>query len=191
VFNVSNAKRPLKTIDDFKGLKLRVTANSVHQATFQALGVRAVAMDAKDVNAALRQGDIDGAEEEYSTMQANKYFESQKYLADTAHFLDFYVLAANKKAFARLEPRQQRILWDAAEIASRHQRTISAEAQATILARLQDAGMQLDPLPAETRAALRRATARVVDDVRKSVGADVVNRSLAANRLPLSDNVHR
>ena len=42
--------------------------------------------------------------------------------------------------------------------------------------------MQFDPLPAETRLALRRATASVVEDVKKWVGADVVNKVLAANR---------
>jgi TRAP-type C4-dicarboxylate transport system substrate-binding protein len=84
-FNVTNAKRPLKTLDDFKGLTIRVMQNAVHMATFQALGARTVGMDLKDVDAALRQGDVDGAEQEYSIMFANKYFESQKYLSDTAH----------------------------------------------------------------------------------------------------------
>jgi hypothetical protein len=44
--------------------------------------------------------------------------------------------------------------------------------------------MQFDPLPRETRVALRRATGSVVDDVKKWVGADVVNKVLAANRVP-------
>jgi hypothetical protein len=43
--------------------------------------------------------------------------------------------------------------------------------------------MQFDPLPAETRVALRRATASVVDDVKKWVGADVVNNVLAVHRM--------
>jgi hypothetical protein len=42
--------------------------------------------------------------------------------------------------------------------------------------------MQFDPLPRETHVALRRATASVVNDVKKWVGADVVNKVLAANR---------
>jgi TRAP-type C4-dicarboxylate transport system substrate-binding protein len=90
-----------------------------------------------------------------------------------------------------LDPAQQRAIREAAEIASLRQRTISAESQATALARLQDAGLQFDPLPPETRAALRRATAGVVDDVRKSVGADVVNRIVSAYRRPAHDSVRR
>jgi tripartite ATP-independent transporter DctP family solute receptor len=181
-FNIANAKRPLKTLDDFKDLKIGVKPNAIHQATLEALGARTVAMDPKDIDAALRRHDVDGMEQEYSVMYAGRYFESQKYVADTVHFLDFYVLIANKRAFAKLDPMQQSVVRQAAGITSLRQHTISAEAQATALARLQDAGMQFDPLPAETRAVLRRATAGVVDDVKKWIGADVVNMVLAAKQ---------
>jgi TRAP-type transport system periplasmic protein len=189
VMQVSNSKRPLKTLDDFKGLKIRVLPNATHLATFQAIGARPVAMDLKDVDAALRQGDIDGQEQDYSTIYANKNFESQKYLSDTRQFLDFHVLVANKTAFASLNPAQQKAVREAARIAAVEQRKISTEVAATTLARLQEAGMQFDPLPRETRVALRRATASVVEDVKKWVGADVVNKVLAANRGPAAVKV--
>jgi TRAP-type C4-dicarboxylate transport system substrate-binding protein len=184
--HVTNSKRPLKTIDDFKGLSLRVLPNATHLATFQALGARPVAMDLKDVGPALRQGDIDGEEQDYDTHYAKKFYESQKYLSDSRHFLDFHFLIANKKVFASLDPAQQKAIREAAAIAAVQQRKMSSEVEATALARLKEAGVQFDPLPAETRVALRRATARVIDDVKKSVGADVVNKVLAAHRL--SDN---
>jgi len=166
-FNFTNSKRPIKTLEDFKGLKIRVLPNATHLATFQAIGARPVAMDLKDVDAALRQGDIDGQEQDYSTIYANKNFESQKYLSDTRHFLDFHVLVANKSAFASLSPKQQKAVREAATIAAIQQRKISTEVAATALARLQESGMQFDPLPRETRVALRRATGSVVEDVKK------------------------
>jgi TRAP-type C4-dicarboxylate transport system substrate-binding protein len=180
-FNIANAKRPLKTLADFKDLRIGVAPNAIRQAALQALGARTVVMDPKDIDAALRQGDVDAVEQEYSVMYAGRYFESQRYIADTAHFLDFYILIANKRAFANLDPIQQRAVREAARITSVRQHTISAEAQTTALARLQDAGMKFDPLPPATRAALRQATAGVVDDVKKWIGADVVNKALAAN----------
>jgi TRAP-type transport system periplasmic protein len=36
--HVTNSKRPLKTIDDFKGLKIRMQPNETHLATFRAIG---------------------------------------------------------------------------------------------------------------------------------------------------------
>jgi len=181
--NLTNSKRPLKTLDDFRGLSLRVMPNPTHLATFQALGARPVAMDLKDVDAALRQGDVDGEEQDYDLTYTNKYYESQKYLSDTRHFLDFHFLVANKRVFASLDPKQQKAIREAATVAAVQQRKISTEVEAKALARLQEVGMQFDPLPAETRVALRRATASVVENVKKWVGADVVNNVLAANRV--------
>jgi tripartite ATP-independent transporter DctP family solute receptor len=184
---VSNSKRPLKTIDDFNGLRIRVLPIATHAATFQALGARPIIMDLTDVAAALRQGDVDGQELDYSTLLANKYYENQKYLSETNHFLDFHVLVVDKSVFARLHPAEQKTVREAAAIAAVRQRDMLNEDEAAALGRLQEIGMQYDPLPRETRAALRRATARVVDDVRKSVGADIVNKVLAAKTAPAAD----
>jgi len=185
-FNFTNSKRPIKTLDDFNGLRIRVLPNSTHLATFQALGARAVTMDLKDVDTALRQGDVDGEEQDYDLTYSNKYYESQKYLSDTRHILEFHVFIANKRAFASLDPEQQKVVREAAKIAALHQRKIVTEVETTALARLQEVGMQFDPLPPETRLALRRATASVVEDVKKEVGADVVNKVLAASRVPVA-----
>lgn len=191
VLHVSNSKRPLRTLDDFKGLSIRVLPNATHLATFQAVGARPVAMDLKDVGPAMQQGDVDGEEQDYSTTYNNKYYESQKYLSDTAHFMDFHVLVANKKALAGLDPMQQKAIREAAAIATVQQHKMTTEDEMAALARLRENGVQFDPLPPETRSALRRATAPVIDDVRKWGGADIVNRVLAVNRLSVSDKVRR
>jgi TRAP-type C4-dicarboxylate transport system substrate-binding protein len=188
---VSNSKRPLKTLDDFKDLRIRVLPNATHLATFQAIGARPVAMDLKEVGDALRQGDIDGQELDYSLMYAKKYFENQKYLSDTNHFMDFIGLVANRKAFMSLDPSQQKAVREAAAIAAVQQHKMSTEDQAAALAALKQEGLQFDPLPPETRVALRRKTAGIVDDVRKWVGADVVNDVLAANKVAVSKGGRR
>jgi TRAP-type transport system periplasmic protein len=100
-FNLTNSKRPIRTLADFKDLRIRVLPNATHAAVFQALGARAVPMDLKDVDLALRQGDVDGEEQDYDLTYHNKYYESQKYLSDTRHILEFHVLVANKRTFAR------------------------------------------------------------------------------------------
>jgi Bacterial extracellular solute-binding protein, family 7 len=75
--HVTNSKRPLRTLNDFKGLKIRMQPVETHLAAFRALGASPVAMDIKDVYVALQQGHIDGQENPYSVIHANKYFESQ------------------------------------------------------------------------------------------------------------------
>jgi TRAP-type C4-dicarboxylate transport system substrate-binding protein len=81
---------------------------------------------------------------------------------------------------------QQKAVREAATIAAVQQNKMLAEFEATALARMQENGMQFDPLPPETRAALRQATASVVEDAKKWVGADLVNKVLATNRAPVA-----
>jgi TRAP-type C4-dicarboxylate transport system substrate-binding protein len=86
---------------------------------------------------------------------------------------------------------QQKAVREAAAIAAVQQHKMTTEDEVTALARLQEKGVQFDPLPPETRAALRRATAIVVDDVKKWVGADIVKGVLAAHRSSVSAKVAR
>ena len=46
--NVTNNIRPLKSVEDFKGLKIRLQPNQTHIATFEALGASPIAMDYSD-----------------------------------------------------------------------------------------------------------------------------------------------
>jgi TRAP-type transport system periplasmic protein len=178
--HVMNSKRPLRTLDDFNGLKIRVQVNETHLATFRALGANPVALDLKDILPALRQGEIDGYEGPYSTIYEYKFYEHQKYISDSAHVLDLIAVVVNRRAFMSLSPRQQKAIRQAAATACAQQWKMAAAQDAGALAKLKENGLQFDPLPRETRAALRRATAVVVDDARKRFGNTVVDSILAS-----------
>jgi tripartite ATP-independent transporter DctP family solute receptor len=183
VRNVTNSKQPLRTLDDFRGLKIRMQPSEVFMATFRALGANPVAMDFKNLYLAMRQGDIDGQENPYSVIHEYRFFETQKYLSDSGHVLDLIIFIANKEAFMELTPRQQKAIREAAAIAVAQQRKMATAAEADALAKLKEMGMQFDPLPPETRVALRRATAGVIDDARKRLGAELVDKILVAGTV--------
>jgi tripartite ATP-independent transporter DctP family solute receptor len=179
--HVTNSKRPLRTLDDFKDLKIRVQPNETHLAIFRALGASPVAMDLKDLFPALRQGDIDAHENSYWLLDNDLYTPNQKYLSDSAHLLDLIAFVVNRKAFMSLQGAQQKAIREAAAIAVAQQwKTVDAE-DADALMKLKKKGVQFDPLPPETRAALRHATAVVVEDARKRVGDEIINNILAAS----------
>jgi TRAP-type transport system periplasmic protein len=180
--NLANAKRPLRTLEDFKGLKLRVLPNETLLATFRALGASPVGMDLKDLYLALEQGDVDGLENAYSVIYTFKMYEHLKYLSDTAHSLGLVAFVVNRAAFMNLTSEQQKVIRRAAAVAVAQQWKMTEAEDADSLAKLKEMGLQFDPLPPETHAALRRATAGVVDDARKRVGAELMDAILAARR---------
>ena len=96
----------------------------------------------------------------------------QKYVSNTAHFFDFIAVVANRKKFEALPPEFQKAIKTAMKKAVASQRVAAAKADATALAELQKKGMQYDAMPPSEREAMRKATAGVVDDIKKRVGAD-------------------
>jgi TRAP-type transport system periplasmic protein len=178
--HVTNSKRPLKTLDDFKGLKIRVQPSETHMATFRAIGANPVAMDIKDVYTALKQGDIDAEENPYEPIYSTKFWQVQKYLSDTGHVFDLILFIANKETFTSLPPEQQKAIRDAASLAAVQQWKMAAGVDEAAFAALKQSGMQFDPLPLATRVALKQATAVVFDSARKRIGAELVDQVIAA-----------
>lgn len=180
--HVLNAKQPLKTLDDLKGLRIRTQPGETYMATFRALGAIPLAVDPKDLYLAQQQGHIDAMEVPYSIVNAEEYkfYEHLKYISDTSHILEFMVVIANKKAFMRLTREQQKAIGDAAKLATAHQRKMAEEGEAAALADLKAKGLQFDPVPPETRVALRKATADVINSMKNRVGAGLVENVFAA-----------
>lgn len=83
--NLTNSRRPVKTPDDLKGLKIRVPTQQGHLKAFQAFGANATPMDFTEVYTALQTGVIDGQENPAEIILSNKLYEVQKYFSLTRH----------------------------------------------------------------------------------------------------------
>ena len=175
---VTNSVRPVKTMADLKGLKIRLQPNETHLATFRALGANPVAMDIREVYSAMEQKVIDGHENPYALIVDSRFYEVQKYVSNTSHFFDFIAVVANRKKFEALAPEYQKAIKTAMQKAVATQRAAAAKADTTSLAELQKKGMQYDALPPSEREAMRKATAGVVEDIKKRVGPELVDRVL-------------
>lgn len=176
--NVTNSKRPLKSLADFQGLKIRMQPNETHLASFRALGANPAPMGIKEVYSAMQQGVIDGQENPYSIIATKRFNEVQKYLSDSGHFFDFIVIAASKKKFDSLKPEYQSAVRNAMNKAIAWQRSKAAEEDTSSRDALIKAGMQFDPISAPVRAQLKAATAGVVVDLKKKIGSDIIDAVL-------------
>ncbi len=176
---VTNSQRPIKTMADLKGLKIRMQPIETHLATFRALGANPQPMDIKEVYSALEQKVIDGQDNPFALILASRFYEVQKHVTNTGHFFDFISVVANKKKFESLSPEHQKILRTAMTNAINAQRVAAVKADGDSLAELQKKGMTYSEMPASEREAMKKATAGVVDDVKKRLGAPFVDQVLA------------
>ena len=180
--HVTNSKRPIKSVEDLKGLKIRMQPNETHLATFRALGANPVAMDIKELYSAMQQGVVDGQETPFSVINASRYFEVQKFVSNTAHFFDFINVVANRKAFEALPPAQQTVLRDSMAKAVAWQRSRAAAEESESIAEIKKRGMTYDEVSPQFREQMRKGSAGVVEDVKKRVGADFVDRVIAETK---------
>lgn len=176
--NITNSRGPIKSMADMQGLKVRLQPNETHLASFRALGANPVAMDVKELYSALEQRVVDGQENPYTVISASRFGEVQKHLSNSGHFFDFIAVVASKKAFEKLTPEHQKAVRDAMTSTITFQRKIAIEGEAKALAGLKIAMAYTEISPAAL-AEMRKATAPVIEEVKKRAGAELVNQVLA------------
>lgn len=181
--HVTNSKLPIKSMADLKGLKIRLQPNEAHLATFRALGANAVTMDIKELYSALEQRVVDGQENPYTVIAADRFSEVQKHLSNTAHFFDVIAIVASKRALDQLTPANQKAVREAMVTTIAFQRKLAGDVAIKSLAELKGKMTYTELTPAALEE-MRRATAPVIEDVKKRAGADLVNQVLAEVAKP-------
>jgi tripartite ATP-independent transporter DctP family solute receptor len=172
--NLTNNVRPITTVDDIKGLKIRLQPNETHLATFRALGANPVAMDVKELYSAMEQGVIDGQENPFAIINVAGYAEVQKYLSNTGHFFDFISVVSNKKWFDGLDSKTQGLVREAMNTAIDYQRKLAADQDSKGLNALIKKGMIYTAVSPKLAAALREKTANVATDTKKRLDPELV-----------------
>ena len=182
--NLTNSKRPINTVDDIAGLKLRVIPNAINIDWVKALGANPTPLAFPELYAALEQKAIDGQENPLSVILANKMFEVQKHLALTNHQYNPQSIIFSKKVWDTLSPADHKVLQDAATEAAKFQRQVSRDAAASTLDALKKAGMQVTELPAAEQTKLREKLKPVIDKHGAAIAATVaeLNAELAKLR---------
>lgn len=124
---ISNSKRPINSLEDIKGMKIRTPEAPISVAIFNALGANVTPLSFGELYSALQQGVVDGQENAYNTITSSRFFEVQKYIAETNHMWGCFVIMASGKWWNTLDADMQNAIQIAATEASQYQRKIFRE----------------------------------------------------------------
>ena len=161
--NITNSRRAINTVEDLAGLKLRVIPNAINVDWVKAVGANPTPMAFPEVYAGMEQKAIDGQENPFSVILANKFFEVQKHLAVTNHQYNPQSLIMSKKVWGTLPADQKKLIQDAATEAAKYERQVNRELASGQLAELKKAGMQVTEFSAAEQAKLREKFKPVVE----------------------------
>jgi len=113
--SIYTTKKPVKSLADAKGLKIRVQQSDLWVSLLQAMGANATPMPYGEVYTALKTGLVDGAENNWPSYDTAKHYEVAKFYSMTEHSMAPEMLLMSKKVWDTLTPDEQKIFRDAAK----------------------------------------------------------------------------
>ncbi|MGH1426950.1 MAG: TRAP transporter substrate-binding protein [Arenicella sp.] len=122
-----NSVRPVNSVEDMKGLKVRTPKNEVMLETFKAFGASPVPIAWADTPTALQTGTVVGADNGTSFIKSQKFYEIADHLTVLNHFSYFTPLLASSRVMKKLSPEQTAAIQKAASEASQHQDAVIAK----------------------------------------------------------------
>jgi tripartite ATP-independent transporter DctP family solute receptor len=138
-----NTKKPIKAIEDLKGLKFRVIGNPIFIDMMNALGGNGVAMGYDQVFSALQTGVIDGAENNPPSYVFSNHYTAAKYFSLTEHLIIPEVLVFSKRAWAPVSPDDQNLIKKFAREAQLEERELWNKYEAQAMEKAKAAGCQI------------------------------------------------
>lgn len=133
--------KPVNTVDDLKGMKIRVPGNKIQTEGFNALGATATGMPLGEVYQALQSKTIEGAENPLGTLYGRKLQEVAKHLILDGHVKNFTTWIVSDKWFKSLTPEQQQWLIETAEEAGLENNKVQAATEKEYLEKLKKEGV--------------------------------------------------
>jgi C4-dicarboxylate-binding protein DctP len=174
-FKQMSANKPLRSVNDFKGLKLRIQSSKVLEAQMKALGANPQVMAFSEVYSGLQQGVVDGTENPMSNLYTQKMHEVQKHLTLSDHGYLGYAVIVNKKFWEDLPANLRATLAQAMEDATVFERKIAQEENDQALAKVKAAGTtQVYTLPYRDRVVWQRALLPVHKEFEEKIGRDFI-----------------
>ena len=135
------SNKPIETVEDVQGFKLRVPDVPMFIADWSAIGANPTPMAFAEVFGALQQGVVDGQENPYALIASAKFYEVQQYLNRTAHVRQAIYVVIGEDRFQSLEPAYQQAIQAAADEAQAFERERFLESEAELEQFLKEQGM--------------------------------------------------
>ncbi len=165
------SQKPIKSIEDLKGLKIR-TFNAVSTTWVKAAGGNPVSMPWGDVYMAMSAGSIDALITSTTSGAEGKFWEVMKHFTRLNFTMGFSAVTVNNASFAALsEPARQAMLKTAAEIEkTQYERSAASDKDAS--EKLAAGGITLHEMSPEFLKACRELSKPIWEDWVKKAGPE-------------------
>ncbi|WP_102348715.1 TRAP transporter substrate-binding protein [Bacillus sp. Marseille-P3661] len=141
--------KPIETIDDFTGIKLRSMESNIHLDTWKALGANPTPVPYPEVYTAMQTNTIDGFESDVIGGNASKFYEVAKHITLSGHFNNSVVLIMNDKAWNSLDSDQQKAVEESAVLAADASMEITKQVEKKYMNVMKEEGVTINEIDIE------------------------------------------
>jgi TRAP-type C4-dicarboxylate transport system substrate-binding protein len=182
-YNFINKTRPIKTLADMKGLKLRTLPNSqLTIKTWESLGASATPVPWAEIYTSIKTGVIDGLGHTLTIMVDQKYYEVAKYVTLDMSMGCANLYLVNEKWYQSLSDEEKRIIKKGAQMGAAAEFGIATyRNRAVAIDTLKKNGVEVTSLSADEKAKFKKAAHEaVIPWVKEKSGAELVDKVLKA-----------
>jgi len=167
------ATKPIHTMAELKGLKIRVQGAPIWSRTFAAAGMAPTVIAYNEIYNAIQNGVIQAGENEAAGVEQMKFYEVGPNLAITQHAITIRPLCFSGKTFRTLDKALQDAVLRAGKEAGAYGRQIESSEDEQKLVALEKSG-KLKRVAFSERAQLKKAVDPVIEAYAKEIGADQI-----------------
>ncbi len=141
--SVYNVKRPIRSVEDLKGLKIRMMGNPIFVDTMNSLGGNGIAMGMDQVYSAIQTGVVDGAENNPPSYDSFGHFQLAKHYSLTEHLIIPEIFVFSRRSWEALSAADQALIKKFSAEAQQEQRKLWDEREAASMKKIKDAGIEV------------------------------------------------
>jgi tripartite ATP-independent transporter DctP family solute receptor len=165
--------KPVRNLQEMKGLKVRVQGAPIWSKTFAATGMAPTVIAYNEVYNAIQNGVIAAGENEAAGVESMKFYEVGPNLLMTEHAITIRPIAFSGNTYKKLPPDLQAAILKAGKEAGAYGRQVESSEDTAKLDALEKAG-KLKRIPFADRAAMKKAVDPVMADYAKEIGAEAI-----------------
>lgn len=173
-YRVTSSNKPIRTLEDFKGLKIRVLDNPYQFEYWKALGAEPVSLPFNEVYTALQQNVVEAEENPIATIVGAKLYEQQKYIIITNHFMHYNAIFMSKVFYDNLSEEYQSLIKEVMPEVMEYSVKYSNKAELEARKQLIKEGIEIIDLSEETQEGIRKKTGPAIDSLFEAKSGDKI-----------------
>ena len=171
----TNSVRPIESLSDMAGLKIRVAGSNLLNREYKLWGANVTTANWSEVYTALQNKTYDGQENPLPTADGNSISSVQNYVTYWTGVYDCIFFTMNGELYNSLSPELQKIVDECGLKAAQNQRVLERQGDQEVLEAWKAAGVTVSELTPEAAEAFRQAALPCYEEFAPVLGQDLID----------------